>query len=179
MSYIVFIVYGIISIFLQIFFLREFIPLFHGSEFVIGIVLGHWLLSAAVANFIYRYFKKVRDFFSKSINLFITLILFIILSFLFIRNINAFSSTDITVGISLKSLFCYSLFAIFPVSFSLNLILNFLKQSFSNTLYRKKIKRYVCEAIGFVIGGTIFSLFMSSILTTTLLLITIKQHKID
>ncbi|MCR4663508.1 MAG: hypothetical protein K5622_06460 [Endomicrobiaceae bacterium] len=173
MSYIVFIIYGIISIFLQIFFIREFVPLFHGSEFVIGIVFGHWLLSAAVANFFSQYFKKIRDFFSKSVNLFITLIIFIILSFVFIRNINAVSSTDIAIGISLKSLFCYSFIAIFPVSFSLNLILNFLKQSFSNVLYQKKVKRYVCEAIGFVIGGTVFSLFMSSIPTTGLLLITI------
>lgn len=173
MSYIVFIVYGIISIFLQIFLIREFVSLFHGSEFVLGIVLGHWLLSVAIANFLSQYFKKIRDFFSKSINLSITLIAFIILSFLFVRNINVFSSTDIAVGISLKSLFLYSFFAIFPISFTLNLILNFLKQSFSTILYQKKVKRYVCEAIGFVIGGTIFSLFMSSIPTTALLLITI------
>ena len=173
MSYIVFIIYGIISIFLQIFFIREFIPLFHGSEFVIGVVLGHWLLAAAIANFLFRYFKKIRDFFSKSINLFIILIIFVILSFVFIRNINIFSSTDIAIGISLKSLFLYSFIAIFPISFILNLILNFLKQSFSNVLYQKKVKRYVCEAIGFVIGGTIFSFYMSSILTTTLLLLTI------
>lgn len=173
MSYIVFIIYGIISILLQIFFIREFVPLFHGSEFVIGIVLGHWLLSAALANFLSQYFKNIRDFFSKSVNLFITLIIFIILSFLFIRNINAVSSTDIAIGISLKSLFLYSFIAIFPISFILNLILIFLKQSFSSVLYQKKVKRYVCEAIGFVIGGTIFSLYMSSILTTTLLLIII------
>ena len=173
MSYIVFIIYGIISIFLQIFFLREFIPLFHGSEFVLGIVLGHWLLSAAVANFLLQYFKKTRDFFSKSINLSIALIVFIILSFVFVRNIHIISSTDVAVGISLKSLFFYSFIAIFPISFILNLILNFLKQSFSTVLYKKKVKRYVCEAIGFVLGGTIFSFFMSSVLTTTLLLITI------
>ncbi len=173
MTYIVFIIYGIISIFLQIFFLREFIPLFHGSEFVIGIVLGHWLLSAAIANFLFQYLKKVRDFFSKSINLSITLIIFILLSFLFVRNINVFSSTDIAVGISLKSLFLYSFFAVFPISFTLNLILNFLKQSFSTILYQKKVKRYVCEAIGFVVGGAIFSLFMPSVSTTTLLLVTI------
>lgn len=173
MSYIVFIIYGIISIFLQIFFIREFIPLFHGSEFVLGIVLGHWLLSAAIANFLFQYFNKIRDFFTKSVNLFIILTIFIILSFVFIRNINVFSSTDIAIGISLKSLFLYSLFAIFPISFILNLILNFLKQSFSNVLYQKKVKRYVCEAIGFVIGGTVFSFYMSSVLTTTLLFITI------
>ena len=173
MSYIVFIIYGIISIFLQIFFIREFIPLFHGSEFVIGIVLGHWLLSAAIANFLSQYFKKIRDFFSKSVNLFIILIIFIVLSFLFVRNINAISSTDLAIGVSIKSLFLYSLFAIFPISFTLNLLLNFLKQSFSTILYQKKIKRYVCEAIGFIIGGTVFSLFMSSMSTTSLLLITI------
>jgi len=173
MSYIVFIIYGIISIFLQIFFIREFIPLFHGSEFVLGIILGHWLLSAATANFLFQIFRKVRDFFNKSVNSFIILIIFIILSFIFIRNINAVSSTDIAIGISLKSLFLYSFIAIFPISFVLNLILNFLKQSFSNVLYQKKVKRYVCEAIGFVIGGTIFSLYMSSILTTTLLFIII------
>ena len=172
MSYIVFIVSGIISIFLQIFFIREFIPLFHGSEFVLGVVLGHWLFSAAAANFLFQYFKKARDFFSKSINSFVILIIFISLTFVFIRSINVFSSTDITVGISLKSLLLYSFIAIFPVSFTLNLLLNFLKQSFSNILYRKKIKRYVCEAFGFVIGGTIFSLFMSDMLTTSLLLIT-------
>ena len=173
MSYIIFIIYGIISIFLQIFFIREFVPLFHGSEFVIGIVLGNWLLSAAVANFLSQYFKRVRDFFSKSINLFIILIILIVFSFIFVRNINAISPTDLAVGISLKSLFLYSFFAIFPISFILNLILNFLKKSFSTVLYQKKIKRYVCEAIGFVIGGTIFSLFMSSMPTTSLLLITI------
>ena len=173
MSYIVFIVYGIISIFLQIFFIREFVPLFRGSEFVIGIVLGHWLLSAAIANFLSQYFKKIRDFFSKSVNLFIILIIFIVLSFLFIRNINAISPTNLAVGASLKSLFLYSFFAIFPISFTLNLLLNFLKKSFSTVLYQKKVKRYVCEAIGFIIGGTIFSLFMSSMPTTALLLITI------
>ncbi len=173
MSYIVFIIFGIISIFLQIFFIREFIPLFHGSEFVLGVVLGHWLLSAAVANFLFQYFKRAKDFFRKSINSSIILIIFIILSFIFIRSINVFSSTDITVGISLKSLFCYSFIAVFPISFILNLLLNFLKQSFSNVLYRKKIKRYVCEAIGFVIGGTVFSFFLSDILTTSLLLIVI------
>lgn len=173
MSYIIFIVYGIISIFLQIFFIREFIPLFHGSEFVIGIVLGHWLLSAATANFLSRYFKKIRDFFSNSINLFIILMIFIILAFMFVRNINAVSPTNLAVGVSLKSLFLYSFFAIFPISFTLNLLLNFLKKSFSTILYQKKVKRYVCEAIGFVIGGTIFSLFMSSMPTTALLLITI------
>lgn len=173
MSYITFIIFGIVSIFLQIFFIREFIPLFHGSEFVFGIVLGHWLLSAAVANFLFQYFKRVRDFFSKSINSSVILIIFIILSFVFIRSINVFSSTDITVGISLKSLFCYSFIAVFPISFILNLLLNFLKQSFSNVLYRKKIKRYVCEAIGFVIGGTVFSFFLSDILTTSLLLIVV------
>ncbi len=173
MSYIVFIIFGIISIFLQIFFIREFIPLFHGSEFVLGVVLGHWLLSAAVANFLFQYFKRAKDFFRKSINSSIILIIFIILSFIFIRSINVFSSTDITVGISLKSLFCYSFIAVFSISFILNLLLNFLKQSFSNVLYRKKIKRYVCEAIGFVIGGTVFSFFLSDILTTSLLLIVI------
>ena len=173
MSYIIFVVYGIISIFLQIFFIREFVPLFHGSEFVIGIVLGHWLLSAAIANFLSQYFKKIRDFFSNSINLFIILMIFIILAFVFVRNINAVSPTDLSVGISLKSLFLYSFFAIFPISFTLNLLLNFLKKSFSTVLYQKKVKRYVCEAVGFVIGGTIFSLFMSSIPTTCLLLITI------
>lgn len=171
MSNIVFIIYGIISIFLQIFLIREFIPLFHGSEFVLGIVLGHWLISASVANFLFRYFGKVRDFFSKSINLFISLILFIFLSFIFIRSINVITTIDITTGTSLKTLFFYSFIAIFPISFILNLILNFLKQSFSNVLYQKKVKRYVCEAIGFAIGGTIFSFFMSSMLTTTLLLI--------
>lgn len=173
MSYIIFIICGIISIFLQIFFIREFIPLFHGSEFVLGIVLGHWLFSAGIANFLFQYFKNVRDFFSKSINLFVTLIVFIFLSFIFIRSINVITPTDITVGTSLKTLFFYSLSAIFPISFILNLILNFLKQSFSNILYQKKVKRYVCEAIGFIIGGTIFSFYMSSILTTTLLLIII------
>ncbi len=173
MSYIVFIICGIVSVFLQIFLIREFVPLFHGSEFVLGIVLGHWLLSAAVANFLFQYFKKVRDFFGKSVNLFIVLIIFIILSFLFVRNINAVSSTDLAVGISLKSLFFYSLFVTFSVSFTLNLILNFLKQSFSTILYQKKVKRYVCEAVGFVIGGTVFSLFMSSVTTTVLLLIII------
>lgn len=173
MSHIIFVIYGIISIFLQIFFLREFIPLFHGSEFVIGIVLGHWLFSAGVSNYLFRYFGKLRDFFSKSIKLFYLLILFSVLSFIFIRSINVMSSTDITMGVSLKSLFFYSLFAIFPVSFTLNLILNFLKQSFATVLYQKKIKRYVCEAIGFIIGGTFFSFFMSSIYTTTLLLIII------
>ncbi|MBR4632371.1 MAG: hypothetical protein IKO48_03505 [Elusimicrobia bacterium] len=173
MSYIVFIIYGIISIFLQIFFIREFVPLFHGSEFVIGIVLGHWLLSAAIANFLYQYLKRTRDFFNKSVNLFSTLIIFMVLVFIFIRNINAVSATNLAVGISLKSLLCYSFFAVFPISFILNLLLNFLKQSFSTVLYQKKIKRYVCEAAGFVIGGTVFSLFMSSISTTALLLITI------
>ncbi len=173
MSYIVFIVYGIISIFLQIFFIREFIPLFHGSEFVIGIVLGHWLLSAAIANFLSQYFKKIRDFFNNSVNLFIILMMFIILAFMFVRNIDVISSTDLAVGISLKSLFVYSFFAIFPISFILNLLLNFLKKSFSTVLYQKKVKRYVCEAIGFVIGGTVFSLFMASVPTTALLLITI------
>ena len=173
MSYIIFIICGIISVFLQIFFIREFVPLFHGSEFVIGIVLGHWLLSAATANFLSQYFKKIRDFFSNSINLFITLMIFIILAFIFVRNINAVSPTDLSVGVSLKSLFLYSFFAIFPVSFTLNLLLNFLKKSFSTVLYQKKVKRYVCEAIGFVIGGTVFSLFMSSVPTTCLLLITI------
>ena len=173
MSYIVFIVSGIISIFLQIFFIREFIPLFHGSEFVLGIVLGHWLFSAAAANFLFQYFKRVRDFFSKSINSFVILIILISLTFVFIRSINVFSSTDITIGISLKSLFFYSFIAIFPVSFTLNLILNFLKQNFSNVLYRKKIKRYICEALGFVIGGTVFSFFMSDMLTVSILLIVI------
>ena len=62
MSYIVFIVYGIISIFLQIFLIREFVSLFHGSEFVLGIVLGHWLLSVAIANFLSQYFKKSEIF---------------------------------------------------------------------------------------------------------------------
>lgn len=173
MSHIIFVIYGIISIFLQIFFLREFIPLFHGSEFVIGIVLGHWLFSAGVSNYLFKYFGKLRDFFSKSINLFFLLIVLSILSFVFIRSINVISSTDITTGVSLKSLFFYSLFAIFPVSFTLNLILNFLKQSFATVLYQKKIKRYVCEAIGFIIGGTVFSFFMSSVYTSTLLLIII------
>ena len=123
MSYIVFIIYGIISIFLQIFFIREFVPLFHGSEFVIGIVLGHWLLSAAIANFLYQYLKRTRDFFNKSVNLFSTLIIFMVLVFIFIRNINAVSATNLAVGISLKSLLCYSFFAVFPISFILNLLL--------------------------------------------------------
>lgn len=174
MAFLIFTLYGIILIFLQIFFLRELIPVFHGNEFVIGIVMAHWLFAAGVSNYSYRYVKKIKDVFGSIVKLLLSLTAFAIISFLFIRSINLITVTDITHGISLKTAFVYSFMAIFPVSFTANLNLIFLKKYFASAIYLKKIKRYIYEAAGFVIGGIIFSCFMTSLTTSVLVILIIS-----
>jgi len=174
MAFVIFTLYGIILIFLQIFLLRELIPIFHGNEFVLGIVIAHWLFAVGVSNYVYPYIKKSKNIANIIIKLLFTLIIFIIFSFLFIRSINLISVTDITQGVSLKTAFIYSFIAIFPISFVANLILNFFKIYILSIVYRKKIKRYIYEALGFVIGGIIFSCCMSSLSTSTIVIIIIS-----
>ncbi|MFA7074360.1 MAG: hypothetical protein WC234_04135 [Endomicrobiaceae bacterium] len=163
MAFIVFTLYGIILIFLQIFLLRELIPIFHGNEFVIGIIIFHWLFGVGILNYVYTYIKKSKNITLTIIKALIVLIVCIIFSFLFIRSINLITVTDITQGISLKTAFLYSFIAVFPISFTSNLILNYFKIYISSIVYKKKIKRYIYEAFGFVIGGVLFSCCMSSL----------------
>ncbi|MEA5001527.1 MAG: hypothetical protein VB017_06550 [Endomicrobiaceae bacterium] len=173
MAFVIFTLYGIILIFLQIFLLRELIPIFHGNEFVVGIIIFHWLFAVGVLNYIYPRIKKSKNTAVSIIKLLFVLIAFIIFSFLFIRSINLINVTDITRGVSLKTAFLYSFIAIFPVSFISNLVLNYFKIYISSIVYKKKIKRYIYEAFGFVIGGVLFSCFMSSLSTSMIISIII------
>ena len=175
MSVLYFILCGIITILLQIFFIREFVPVFHGNEFSIATVLANWLFATGAASYSFIYIKtKKNNQNRKLITLFFILAVLLVLSFIFIRSINLLTNTDITKGISLKSSAVFAFISIAPIAFTVGLIFGF-----SNKNLLKKYRgwfgnAYICELIGFISGGIIFSFFLSAVSTSVLLSIIIS-----
>lgn len=169
MAFLQFILCGIITVLLQIFFIREFVPIFHGNEFSIGIVLANWLFAAGVSSYIFIYFKNKKDSHKKIITLFMLLIFFLIMSFIFIRSINLLTGTDIIKGVSLKSSVIFAFISITPVSFVTGLILGFINKSYLRKNVSSGINAHTYEMIGFAAGGACFSFFLPSVSTSVLL----------
>lgn len=174
MAFLHFILCGIIIILLQIFFIREFVPVFHGNEFSIATVLANWLFATGISSYIFSRIKNKKDNRNKLITLFFILILFLILSFIFIRSINLLTGTDITKGISLKSSVIFAFVSIGPVAFVTGLIFGFLNKNIFKKHRVGLRNAYIYESVGFVLGGLVFSFFLSSVSTSMLLSIIIS-----
>lgn len=174
MAFLHFILCGIIIILLQIFFIREFVPIFHGNEFSIATVLANWLFATGVSSYIFSRIKNKKDNKNKLITLFFILILLLVLSFVFIRSINLLTDTDITKGISLKSSVIFAFISIVPVAFVVGLIFGFLNKNIFKRHRGGLRNAYIYESAGFVLGGLVFSFFLSSVSTSILLSIIIS-----
>jgi len=170
MSVLYFILCGIITILLQIFFIREFVPVFHGNEFSIATVLANWLFATGAASYSFIYIKtKKNNQNRKLITLFFILAVLLALSFVFIRSINLLTNTDITKGISLKSSAVFSFISIAPVAFVMGLIFGFSSKNILKKHRGLFGNAYIYELLGFVSGGVIFSFFLPSVSTSVLL----------
>ncbi|MDD5021987.1 MAG: hypothetical protein PHR82_07685 [Endomicrobiaceae bacterium] len=169
-----FILCGIITILLQIFFIREFVPIFHGNEFSIATVLANWLFATGVSSYIFSHIKNKKDNKKKLITLFLILILLLTLSFVFIRSINLLTDTDITEGISLKSSVIFAFISIAPIAFVVGLIFGLLNKNIFKKHKNALGNAHIYESAGFVLGGLVFSFFLSSISTSILLSIIIS-----
>ncbi|MDD3066089.1 MAG: hypothetical protein PHT24_07535, partial [Endomicrobiaceae bacterium] len=175
MSVLYFILCGIITILLQIFFIREFVPVFHGNEFSIATVLANWLFATGAASYSFIYIKtKKSNQNKKLITLFFILAVLLALSFVFIRSINLLTNTDITKGISLKSSAVFSFISIAPVAFVMGLIFGFSSKNILKKHRGLFGNAYIYELLGFVSGGVIFSFFLPSVSTSVLLSIIIS-----
>ena len=150
MSWLVFLVLGLASIFSQTFLFRELMVTFYGNELFLGLVLGFWLFWTAVGSF-----------FGKKLGSKLPLILFFIslispITLTFLRLIKAFSppgvlpQLNIAVGLAFLSLG--------PLAFLLGAYFVIACDYFTDQTTAGRA--YLYETLGFALGGLLLNFFL-------------------
>ncbi len=142
---------GISGIFFQSIILREIFSNFFGNEISFSFVISFWLLGGAIGSFLFRKIINYRKFY-----IFFTIFepFFLISSIIFLR-----------IWLNIQQLF-YSNLKFFIFSFLISFFSGFFEGArfiLLSFLYKEEKssgKVYGFEAIGFLIGGFLFSLFL-------------------
>jgi len=168
------VLFGFISISIQILLLRELLIINYGNELSIGITLSIWLFSTGIGSFVFsKFVNKIKN----KINFFIVqqilLAIILIFTIIFIRFIPKIFNIIIGEITSPQTTFFSCFAAIFPSTFILGSIF------VSATGIYKEIKEtpvsagyvYLYESIGAVLGGIFTSIFFVKISNIFLLII--------
>ncbi|MDR1194970.1 MAG: hypothetical protein LBL00_00665 [Endomicrobium sp.] len=164
------IITGVSAAFIEALFFRELLAVFQGNDLVIGFFLAHSVFALSCGIFISSKIKK-DDSPVKTIqyNALVTAFL-LIFSYIFIMNIRNILNISLGGGVSLKSAFIYTFFAVFPVFFTQGITFFCAIKTGKNVLPSKSSALIIC--FGAVVGGICFSRFMYSFLGTDIVLIT-------
>ena len=151
---------GITSIVTQIILLREFLSVFYGNELVIGIILANWMLITGFGAFLGKNINKVKN---QPRLIIILQILLGIIPFITVFSIYYLRNIIFTVGsmIGIIQILYTSFLFLLPFclisGFSFTLLTYFISSKYSINFISKI---YSLEALGSIIGGLIFNVFL-------------------
>ena len=151
---------GLTSIVTQIILLREFMSFFYGNELVIGIILANWMLITGFGAFLGKNINKVNN--KPKLIIILQILLGIIpfitvFSIYFLRNIIFTVGSMIGIIQILYTSFAFLLPFCLISGFSFTLLTHFISSDYK-TNFISKI--YSLEAVGSIIGGLIFNIFL-------------------
>ena len=154
---IVVLVMGFSGLVAQILLLREFLIIFSGNEFSIGIILANWLILEAVGSF---FVGKLVGKVNHKLEVF-TLITFIfclsvLIAILFIRLLKSMIGISIGESIGFLPMFYSSFLILFPVSVLHGALFTFscdIYAMFTNQDTSSAGRVYAYETVGMVVGG--------------------------
>jgi len=151
---------GFSSIFTQIYFVREFLDLFHGNEIVIGIVFSSWMLLTGLGAWLGRFFNRIKG---RLGFIFFLQIIFTILPLLTILKIDLWRSFLFPSGITAS--FTQILYSVFLLQLPFCLVNGFLFVAYTSMLSgysneNRSGQAYSMESLGSVIGGMVVNLIL-------------------
>lgn len=165
------IVLGFSSIVSQILFLREFLLVFSGNELVIGIILATWMILTGGGAYIGQFFEFVshrKQY--KTVSFILLGVLPVVTLFLvnYLRNI--VFAPGITLDLSRMLLSV--IIMLIPFCAISGFIFTLISSLFSELLQDKQIdKIYAFESLGSIIGGLLFTYFLSKYTTSFQILV--------
>jgi len=175
-------VLGFSSIFTQIYFLREFLTVFHGNELVIGIVLASWMLLTGFGAWLGKYFHKIRG--RLGFILFLQILL-TVLPVLTVVKIDLWKSVVFPTG--METGLTQIIYTSFLLQMPFCLVNGFLFTAYTSVLSsysgeNRTGRSYVLESLGSVFGGMIVNfilLWYLGIFQSLLILVTINLMAIS
>lgn len=161
------VIIGLIGFSTEVFLLREFLIIFSGNEFVIGIIIANWLLLEAFGSFfVGKTAEKNKKLHQTFIFLNIIFCISAVLAVYLIRILKPTLGFSIGESLTFLHIFLSSFFILLPVSVSHGALFTYSCKIHSNltTLELFSISKvYILEVLGTVLGS-----FVSYLLITKL-----------
>lgn len=161
------VIIGLIGFSTEVFLLREFLIIFSGNEFVIGIIIANWLLLEAFGSFfVGKTAEKNKKLHQTFIFLNIIFCISAVLAVYLIRVLKPTLGFSIGESLTFLHIFLSSFFILLPVSVSHGALFTYSCKIHSNltTLELFSISKvYILEVLGTVLGS-----FVSYLLITKL-----------
>ncbi len=158
------VVMGLSGVVAQIVLLREFLIVFSGNEFSIGIVLANWLiLEAAGSYFVGKRIEKVQSKLEAFATVTILFSLAFFVAIFLIRILKPTIGVSIGESVSLLPMFISSFLILLPVSMLHGALFTFSCEIYSSLTSKKHSSAgwvYALETIGTVIGSVIATYFL-------------------
>ncbi len=141
----------------QILLLREFLIIFSGNEFSIGIILANWLILEAIGSFFLgRVVEKVKNKLEKFTLITLLFSLSFIVAIFLIRDLKGMLGVSIGEGIGFLPMFFFSFLILLPVCVLHGALFTFsahINSMFSDQGASSVGRVYAYETVGMVIGG--------------------------
>ena len=157
-------VIGSTSIITQIILLREVFAVFNGNELLMGLILTSWMLLTGLGAFLGRWVKKI------SVNQYILLhVLISIIPFISVLGLTLFRATFFPPGIMLDigMVILFSFFLLAPYCLLAGFMFPVLSGLYSAYYKQNRVSRvYSLEAVGSVLGGLLFQIFLTFYLSS-------------
>ncbi|MFH0989593.1 MAG: hypothetical protein V1799_06205 [bacterium] len=160
------IVLGLSSIATQIFLLREFLSLFQGNELVVGLILSTWMMLTGLGAFLGRFASRW------ALNIYLSSLLLILLAVLPLSTticLRVLRNEVFQIGlmIGLMEIFVSSFIILLPICMISGFAFSHFVQRLSSQTESNETSRvYAWEALGGVIGGALFNIFLISYANT-------------